>query len=99
MNSAPSVDLLSNWFVISSDAFALMPNPPAGVELNVPELAVAVRVSPPEIVDPDAKSSKSAWACPALVLLPNVKVCADTERLNAAIVMRVRRGVCGFIFV
>jgi hypothetical protein len=76
-----------------------MPNPAAGVELNVPELAVAVRVSPPAIVDPDAKLSKSAWACPALVLLPNVKVCAEADRLNAAIVMRAIRCVCGFIFL
>ncbi len=74
-----------------------MPNPPAGVELNVPELAVAVRVSPPEVVDPDSKSSKFAWACPALVLLPNVKVCADNEMLEAAIKMRAKRGVCSFM--
>ena len=97
MNSAPSEDLPSNRLVISSDGIALIPNPPLAVELNVPELAVAVRMSPSEIVDPDTKSSRSAWACPASVLLPNVKVCADTERLEATIEMREKRAACSFI--
>lgn len=84
---------------MSSDDIALIPKPPVAVELNVPELAVAVSVSPPDMVDPDTKSSRSSWACPASVLLPNVKVCADTEMLEDAIKMRAKRGVYSFMLI